>query len=145
MIGTVPPFQTVVAAHAATPAPMRQVGALAIEPIARAEGTSARGSNRRNGASELGNEVPARQARDALARPPRRPAATALSDRALARPSAAFVAQAIAQAMGEDAAVATGEPALAAHPLHPGRLAYRLAAERDTTYAGFIGPVDFLI
>lgn len=146
MIGMVPPFQAVVAAQVATPAPMRQFGALAIEPVARAEGTSARGSDRRNGASGLGDEAPARQARDALARPPRRLAATARTDRALARPSAAFIAQAIAQAMGEDAA--TGEPALAAQPFHsghPGRLAYRLAAERDTTYTGFIGPVDFLI
>lgn len=142
MIGAVTPFQAAATAYATAPAPMRQSGAFAIEPVARAERTHARASGRRNGAPRVGDEAPARQTRDALARPARPPAAATRDDQTLARPSAAFIAQAIAQATGEAAA---GESVVAAQPFHPGRLAYRLAAERDTTYTGFLGPVDFLI
>ncbi len=141
MIGAVTPFQAAATAYATAPAPMRQSGAFAIEPVARAEKIPARASGRRDGAPDVGDEATARQTRDALARPSRQRATPTRDDRALARPSAAFIAQAIAQATGD----AAGESAFAAQPFHPGRLAYRLAAERDTTYTGFLGPVDFLI
>ncbi len=150
MIGAVTPFQAAATAYAATPTPMRPSGAVAIEPVARAERTPARVPGRRDDAAEIRpearDEAPARQqARDILdlARQPA-PDAAARDGRMRPRPSAAFIAQAIAQTMGAAETGREDDPA-AAQPFHPGRLVYRRAAERDTTYSGFFGPVDFLI
>jgi len=137
VIGAITPFQAAAAAYAAAaPLPLRQPAGIVVEPVARSREISSRPQARRDLEFLADRETPpfgptSARAERAAARPfgdSRRPAVL---------PSAAFLAQAIGQA--------AGEPASEDQPFHPGREAYRQVAERNTTYFGFIGPVDIVI
>lgn len=137
MIGATTPFQAAAATYAAVaPLPSRQPAGVVVEPVVRSRAISSRTQARREPAFLGGRESPAFERARAGAE---QPAGAPFGDgrRRAALPSAAFLAQAIGQA--------TAEPAAEDQPFHPGRDAYRLAAERNTTYSGFIGPVDVVI
>ncbi|MFQ5783679.1 MAG: hypothetical protein ACE5H8_02495 [Alphaproteobacteria bacterium] len=139
-LATSPPAAAAAFVHPAVAGLAEQrTNAVAVEPVRRVAAIGTRPANRRSAPFTPVRDDETRAARLAGARG--RVAARGLLAHAPAGaglPSTPFLAQYIAQALGPPT---DGD----AREFEPGRFAYRVAAERNTTYLGFAGPVDLVV